>query len=203
MSGVVGPGRELSAAEVPTLLVHGSYAEHTNSIHRYGLQARRAIHLLEDRVKTWPVARRPRNRRFCESASAGGQIWRHKGIAAPLWSKFCPGALGRCRACPLLGWRLWRQPGNVRPPGTKRAGAPETGHQPEPVPLPGYGVPGQEASAPAVDVGPFPTLSATEEVGGPSVGAFRARRRVYGHLGGRGSASCPSHKRSCPTSFEL
>ena len=47
MSGVVGPGRELSAAEVPTLLVHGSYAEHTNSIYRHGLQARRAIHLLE------------------------------------------------------------------------------------------------------------------------------------------------------------
>ena len=41
MSGVVGPGRELSAAEVPTLLVHGSYAEHTNSIYRHGLQARR------------------------------------------------------------------------------------------------------------------------------------------------------------------
>ena len=47
MSGVVRPGRELSAAEVPALLVHGSYAEHTNSIYRHGLQARRAIHLLE------------------------------------------------------------------------------------------------------------------------------------------------------------
>ena len=47
MSGVVGPGRELSAAEVPALLVHGSYAEHTNSSYRHGLQARRAIHLLE------------------------------------------------------------------------------------------------------------------------------------------------------------
>ena len=33
----------------------------------------------------------------------------------------------------------------------------------------GYGVPGQEASAPAVDVGPFPTLAATAEAAGPSV----------------------------------
>ena len=47
ISGVVGPGRELSPAEVPALLVHGSYAQYTNSIYRSGLQARRDIHLLE------------------------------------------------------------------------------------------------------------------------------------------------------------
>ena len=47
ISGVVGPGRELSPAEVPALLVHGSYAQYTNAIYRSGLQARRAIHLLK------------------------------------------------------------------------------------------------------------------------------------------------------------
>ena len=46
IGGVVGPGRELPEAEIPEILVHGSYAKHTNAIVQKGLYARRAIHLL-------------------------------------------------------------------------------------------------------------------------------------------------------------
>ncbi|CAE7766338.1 kptA [Symbiodinium sp. CCMP2592] len=46
IAGVVGPGRELPLQEVPEVLVHGSYARHSNNILKEGLHARRAIHLL-------------------------------------------------------------------------------------------------------------------------------------------------------------
>ena len=45
VSGVVGPGRELSPDEVPVHAVHGSYARHTNATNNEDLRARRAIHL--------------------------------------------------------------------------------------------------------------------------------------------------------------
>ena len=119
MSGVVGPGRELSAAEVPTLLVHGSYAEHTNSIYRYGLQARRAIHLLEigSRHGRWRAdletavfvkaqAAAAKGTRFL--LTTNGLYLAPQGIAAAFVEQILPWRSGPVPHCPLLGWRLWR-----------------------------------------------------------------------------------------------
>ena len=180
MSGVVGPGRELSAAEVPTLLVHGSYAEHTNSIYRYGLQARRAIHLLEigSRHGRWRAdletavfvkaqAAAAKGTRFL--LTTNGLYLAPQGIAATFVEQILPWRSGPVPHLPITRMEALETAGqraaarNEESRGTRNrapAGASASS---------GYGVPGQEASAPAVDVGPFPTLSATEEVGGPSV----------------------------------
>ena len=180
MSGVVGPGRELSAAEVPTLLVHGSYAEHTNSIYRYGLQARRAIHLLEigSRHGRWRAdletavfvkaqAAAAKGTRFL--LTTNGLYLAPQGIAATFVEQILPWRSGPVPHLPITRMEALETAGqraaarSEESQGTRNrapAGASASS---------GYGVPGQEASAPAVDVGPFPTLSATEEVVGPSV----------------------------------
>ena len=61
----------------------------------------------------------------------------------------------------------------------------------------GYGVPGREANAPTLDVGPFPTLSAPEEASGSSV----ARAATQPATPGTGTAapSRPPSSVSGPT----
>ena len=180
MSGVVGPGRELSAAEVPTLLVHGSYAEHTNSIYRYGLQARRAIHLLEigSRHGRWRAdletavfvraqAAAAKGTRFL--LTTNGLYLAPRGIAASFVEQILPWRSGPVPHLPITRMEALETAGQRAAARGEESRQRRNRSPTRASASSGYGVPGHEANAPAVDVGPFPTLSATEEAAGPSV----------------------------------
>ena len=180
MSGVVGPGRELSAAEVPTLLVHGSYAEHTNSIYRHGLQARRAIHLLEigSRHGRWRADLETAVFVRAQAAAAKGTRFLFttnnlylapQGIAAAFVEQILPWRSGPVPHLPITRMETLEVEGQraaARGEESRyqRNRAPAEASAPS-----GYGVPGREASAPTLDVGQFPALSTPGESAGPSV----------------------------------
>ena len=187
MSGVVGPGRELSAAEVPTLLVHGSYAERTNSIYRRGLQARRAIHLLEvgSRHGRWRADLETAVFVRAQAAAAKGTRFllttndlylAPQGIPASFVEQIVPWRSGPVPHLPITRTEALESEG-------QRAAArgEESRHRRNRSPTrasasSGYGVPGRDANAPTLDVGPFPALSPPEETAGPSMARSRPEK---------------------------
>ena len=178
MSGVVGPGRELSAAEVPALLVHGSYAEHTNSIYRHGLQARRAIHLLEigSRHGRWRADLETAVFVRAQAAAAKGTRFLFttnnlylapQGIAAAFVEQILPWRSGPVPHLPIT--RMEALEGQRAAARGEESRSQRNRAPAEASASSGYGVPGREANAPTLDVGPFPALSTPGGSASPSV----------------------------------